>query len=246
MTTKALRRLRSMVPNETPDNDLAIIALGGSIIVPDDINANFLKEFRKFVLKLLKKGKRFVIVAGGGKIARDYQNAASYIVKLSDEDKDWLGIHSTRLNAHLLRAIFFDVAYPVVLNNPLREIKNGDRHNLFIAGGWRPGWSTDYVAVVLAARFNTKKVIIATKISHVYDDDIEKNSHAKPFEELSWKEYRKMVGSTWTPGMKSPVDPIAAKLAESLKIEAVVVLGRELENLENVVLGKKFQGTIIH
>lgn len=223
-----------------------VIALGGSIIVAGDIQADFLKQFRKFILKFLKRGKRIVIVAGGGTIARDYQNAASKIVKLSDEDKDWLGIHSTRLNAHLLRAIFFDTAHPVVIKNPLAEVKKAEKYNLFIASGWKPGWSTDYVAVMLAERFKTKRVIIATRIPYVYDADIEKNGDAKPLEKISWKDYRKMIGSEWTPGMKAPVDPIAAKLAQSLRIEAVVALGTDLDNLENILEGKNFRGTTIN
>jgi len=226
--------------------DTIVIALGGSIIVSGNIQTRFLKQFRKLVLKFLKEGKRFVIVAGGGSIARDYQNAASQIVKLSDEDQDWIGIHGTRLNAHLLRAIFFDVAHPVVLDNPLKKIKNESKYNLFIASGWRPGWSTDYVAVLLTNRFLSKRLIVATKIPYVYDEDIEKNKRAKPLKEISWKVYRKMVGSEWVPGMKSPVDPVAAKLAQSLKIEAVVARGTDLKNLENIIRGKKFRGTLIN
>ncbi|MFY9457773.1 MAG: UMP kinase [Candidatus Spechtbacterales bacterium] len=225
--------------------DTIVIALGGSIIVSRNIQAHFLKQFRKFILKFLKEGKKFVIVAGGGRVARDYQNVASSIVKLSDEDKDWIGIHATRINAHLLRAIFFDVAHPVVLDNPLKKIKNEEKYNLFIASGWRPGWSTDYVAVLLAHRFLTKRLIISTKIRYVYDDDIEKNKRAKPLKEISWKDYRKMVGDVWTPGLKAPVDPIAAKLAQSLKLEAIVARGTDLANMENILHGKKFRGTVI-
>ena len=66
-----------------------IIALGGSVIIPDKINADFLKKFRKLILKLLKQGQKFVIVAGGGKTARLYQNAASKVIKITYEDLDW-------------------------------------------------------------------------------------------------------------------------------------------------------------
>lgn len=228
------------------DKETIVIALGGSIIVSGNIQTNFLKQFRKFVLKFLKDGKKIVIVAGGGSTARDYQGAASKIIKLSDEDQDWLGIHATRINAHLLRAIFFDIAHPVVLDNPLKKIKNEEKYNLFIASGWRPGWSTDYVAVLLAHRFQTKRLIVATKISYVYSEDIEKNKQAKPLRKISWKDYRKIVGRRWTPGMRTPVDPVAAKLAQSLGMEVVVARGTDLDNLENIILGKKFRGTVIN
>lgn len=228
------------------NSETVVIALGGSIIVAGGIQTRFLKDFRKFILRFIKQGKRFVIVAGGGTIARDYQKAASSIVKLSDEDQDWLGIHATRINAHLLRAVFFDIAHPVVLDNPLKKIKNEDKYDLFIASGWRPGWSTDYDAVLLAHRFQSRNLIVATKIPYVYSEDIEKNKRAKPIKKMSWKDYRKMIGDKWTPGLRAPVDPIAAKMAQSLKIEVIVTRGMDLENMANILHEKKFRGTIIN
>lgn len=222
-----------------------IIHLGGSIIVGEGIQAQYLSQFREFLLKFLKKGRRFVVVAGGGSIARQYQKVASGIVDLSNEDKDWLGIHATRLNAHLLRAIFFDVAHPVVLDDPTKEIEDESKYNLFIASGWRPGWSTDYIAVLIAKRYNAEQFIIATKVPYVYEEDIEKNGNAKHFENLSWAEYRKMVGDVWTPGLRSPVDPIAAKLAEELGVEAIVIQGTDLGNFERLLKEEKFTGTVI-
>lgn len=231
---------------DSSSQETVVIDLGGSIIASRNIQVRFLAQFRKFILKFLKEGRRFVIVVGGGRVCRQYQDAASEIVGLSYEEKDWIGIHATRLNAQLVRAIFFDVAHPVVLDNPLKKIENEEKYNLFIASGWKPGWSTDYVAVMLANRFKTKRLIIATKIPYVYDDDIEKNKRAKPLKEISWKDYRKMVGDVWTPGLKAPVDPIAAKLAQSIKLEAIVARGMDLENMENILRGKKFRGTLIN
>jgi uridylate kinase len=224
---------------------MIIIHLGGSIIVSKEIQSSFLREFRGFLLPFLKEGKRFVVVAGGGSIARQYQEAASGIVDLSNEDKDWLGIHATRLNAHLLRAIFFDFAHPVVLDDPAKKIEDEGKYNLFIASGWRPGSSSDYIAVLMAKRYNAKRFVIATKVPYVYEEDVEKNGNAKHFENLSWAEYRKMMGEVWTPGLRTPVDPVAAKLAEELKINAVVIQGTNVENFENVLRGKSFIGTVI-
>jgi len=228
------------------NKETIVIALGGSIIVSGNIDVGFLKQFRKLVLRFIKEGRRIVIVAGGGSIARNYQTAASRIIKLSDEDQDWIGIHATRINAHLLRAIFFDIAHPVVLDNPLKKIKNEEKYDLFIASGWRPGWSTDYVAVLLANRFQTRRLIVATKISYVYSEDIEKNKRAKPLKKVSWKDYRKISGNTWTPGMRIPVDPVAAQLAQSTGLEVVVARGTDLKNLENIMEDKRFRGTTIN
>jgi len=57
-----------------------IMSLGGSVIVPDKIDINFLKNFKKTIEKFIKKDYRFVIHCGGGKIARIYQNAEYLII----------------------------------------------------------------------------------------------------------------------------------------------------------------------
>lgn len=224
---------------------LIIIALGGSIIVPapGKIDTIFLKKFRKFILKFIKKGYKFIIIAGGGKVCRTYQAAASKIVKLPYEDQDWIGIHATRINAHLLRTIFRDKAYPIVLDNPHKPLKT--QRSIIIAAGWRPGWSTDYIAVLLAKRFKAREIIDAGNIPFVFDRDINRYKKAKSIKKISWKDYQKLVGRTWIPGLPAPIDPIAAKLAKKLNIRAAVVKGTDLKNLRNVLGGKKFKGTII-
>ena len=122
---------------------LTVIALGGSLIVPhlsdtDGIDVLFLQSFRKFLLQELKKGNKYIVVTGGGRTTRVYQKAAGQIVSMTSEDLDWVGIHSTRLNAHLLRTIFQKEAHPVVIDHDLlpaevRKLKKSGK-NLFIAG----------------------------------------------------------------------------------------------------------------
>lgn len=222
-----------------------VISLGGSIISSrvGKININFLKKFRRLILKFLKKGFKFIIIVGGGKTCRLYQSAASKIAKLPNEDRDWLGIHTTRLNAHLLRTIFRKMAYPVILDEPKKPIKNNWR--LLIASGWRPGHSTDYIAVLLARRFKIKEIVNAGDVPFVYDKDPDIYQNARAFKEISWSDFRRIVGSKWSPGLSTPFDPVAAKLAEKLKIRVFIIKGTEIKNFEKLLLGKKFKGTII-
>jgi len=236
-----------------------IVSLGGSIISPKvgKININFLRNFRRLILKFLKKRFKFIIIVGGGKTCRLYQLAASKIVTLPNEDRDWLGIHTTRLNAHLLRTIFRRVAYPVILDDPKKPLKNdwtptlpppsqpSAGPQLLVASGWRPGRSTDYIAVLLARRFKIKEIINAGDVSFIYDKDPDIYENAKAFKKITWREYRKLVGSRWSPGLSTPFDPIAAKLAEKLKIRALIIKGTEIKNFEKVLLGEKFRGTVI-
>ena len=87
-------------------DDVFVISLGGSLIVPDEIDWEFVKNFKSLIEKQVEKGLRFVIVTGGGKIARKYIEAGSRIDEIENEDKDWLGIHATRMNAHFIRTVF--------------------------------------------------------------------------------------------------------------------------------------------
>ena len=224
---------------------IIIISLGGSIIIPGKIQVEFLKKFKEFILKFLKNDYRFIIVAGGGAIARNYQDAAAKISEVSDEDKDWLGIHATRFNAHLLRTIFKKEAYPVVLDSPHKEM-NGERYKLFIASGWRPGWSTDYDAILLAQRFKANKIINASNITYVHEKDIALHPTAKPIKEITWQDYRKLISAQWKPGLSAPFDPVAAQAAQEFKMTVIVTKGTDLENLANIIENKPFKGTLIH
>ena len=222
--------------------ETVIISLGGSIVVQDKINTDFLKKFRSLILKHLPT-KRFFIIIGGGKTAREYQNAALEVSGVDDEDRDWIGIHATRLNAHLLRTIFKEHAYPKVVKDPTEKISF--KESIAIAAGWKPGFSTDYDAVLIAKNHGAKTIINVTNTDFVYDKDPKKSPEAKPIKSISWKAFRKIAGNKWSPGLSSPFDPVASKLAEKLKMK-VIITGPDLENLEKIIEEKEFRGTTIN
>jgi len=221
-----------------------IISVGGSLIVPEDIDVRWISDFKKIIDKYTFSGRyKFVIITGGGKIARKYQNAAKAVVKVANEDLDWIGIHCTRLNAHLLRTIFIDKSHPRIIKNPEEKIKFNEK--VLIAAGWKPGCSTDYDAVLLAKNFGVKKLVNLTNIDYVYDKDPRKFKEAKKIEGISWKDFRKIVGDKWDPGLNAPFDPIASKEAEKLKLEVAIMNGKNLDNFEKYLNNKKFIGTVI-
>jgi uridylate kinase len=222
-----------------------ILSVGGSLIVPaTGIDTTFLKAFRRFVLSRYDAGDRLVIVAGGGVTARKYVQAASAVEKVPEDDQDWLGIHATRLNAHLVRTLLRDVAHPEIITNPTKVLHS--RSRVLVAGGYRPGWSTDYVAVLLAQKYKAKKVINLSNIDYVYDQDPRLNPQAKIIKEISWDNFRHLVGDEWRPGMNAPFDPIASRLAQSLHLQVAVLNGHKLANVQKFLDGKKFSGTLIN
>ena len=163
---------------------------------------------------------------------------------MSDESLDWIGIMATRLNGELVRAIFGELACENVVYNPKEKIKTDKK--IIVAAGYKPGWSTDYDSVLLAKQFRAAEIINMTNIDYVYDKDPGKNKDAKKLLDISWREYRRIAGSKWSPRLNLPFDPIASREAQKKKLKAVILNGKDLQNLDNYLLGKDFKGTIIH
>src|SRR3989338_5313287 len=99
-----------------------IISLGGSLIAPDNIDIQFLKGFKAVIEEHIKNGNKFVIICGGGKTARKYQEAASELMAAGNEELDWIGIMATRLNALLLLYIFGKNTQDPIVANPTEKI----------------------------------------------------------------------------------------------------------------------------
>jgi uridylate kinase len=222
-----------------------VVSVGGSLIVPDRIDTDFLARLKSLILEHIGRSFSFVMIAGGGKTARRYQAAAQAVTDLSANDLDWIGIHSTRLNGHLLRTIFRNVAHPVMITNPDEVLDVPPDIPLIVAAGYRPGASTDLRAVQIAARCGATKVVNLSNIDYVYDRDPRENADAKKIERISWTEFRALIPVDWDPGLSSPFDPVAAKEAERLSLEVAIINGAKLDEFSNYLAGKSFMGTII-
>ena len=230
------------------DNKRFILSLGGSLIVPNGgIDIKFLKEFEKYIRKKVAQGCRFFIVTGGGSTCRHYRDAAAAVCgkRTTTNDLDWLGVHSTRLNGHLMRTIFRDIAYKHAIKHYDMIDKKAVDAKVVIGVGWKPGWSTDYDTVLLAQDYNVDTVINLSNIDMVYDKDPRKYKDAKPLKEIKWNQLISIVGKEWKPGLNTPFDPIASKRAKRIGLKVVVCNGKNLKNLDNIIEGRKFVGTVI-
>jgi uridylate kinase len=236
------------VNNKIMKENTYIINFGGSLVVPDLIDTKLLREFRELIIdRVTNHQQKFVIIVGGGKTARQYQGAASEIIPgIPDEDKDWIGIHATRLNAQLLRTIFREHVFPKINTNPhdLEDFYHS-RDAIMIAAGWKPGFSTDYDTVLLGRYLGIKTILNLSNIDYIYDKDPRKNPDAKKIEEISWGEFREMFGSQWKPGMSTPFDPIAAEFADKEDLEVVTMNGANMENLRAYLNDESFTGSVI-
>lgn len=226
------------------NTETVVISVGGSLIVPNQINAPFVKEFKRVIEKHVKHGKRFVIIAGGGRTSRMYQDVAKQFTTLSKKDLDWIGINATWLNANFLRIIFDKQSHEQIIIDPTEDLEFEEP--ILIAGGWKPGASTDYVAVLIAKKLEAKRMVNLSNIDFVYTKDPKKFNDIDPIEDITWGEFRKLLPAKWDPGQHAPFDPVASTEAEHMGLEVAIINGHKLEELENYLAGKAFNGTLVH
>jgi len=221
-----------------------ILSVGGSIVIPKTgFDISFLKKFRKLIIEQVRLGDKFILIVGGGATCREYQNALHAVTKQKNDALDWLGIYSTWFNAEFVRMMFGDFAYEKIIKDPKQAIKT--KKKIIICGGERPGQSTDTVAVKFAQNFQAKEIFNLSNIEYAFDKDPNRYKTAKKIENIAWKDFRKIVGNTWSPGFSAPFDPIASKLAQRLSLQVSILKGTNLPNLKRALQNKKFQGTLI-
>ncbi len=226
--------------------NVTVLDFGGSIVAPEKPDTAFLKQFLAFIADRLRKNpeERFIMVVGGGGAARAWQGAVRELAPGTPaESLDWVGVMATRLNAEMVRALLGPLSPDPVVTDPTADFDFTGR--ILMAAGWKPGFSTDFDAVMLAERFGASQILMLSNIAQVYSDDPKKNPDAVPLERLTWNEYSVLAGTQWNPGANVPFDPVATKRAAEAGLTVVAAAGRDLENLTAILEGKEFVGTVI-
>jgi len=225
---------------------IVVISLGGSLIVPENINVSLLEELRRILLKNIKKYK-FVVVCGGGRIARTY-------IKGLEQEKTrkkqyfqcLLGISITRTNARFL-TYFFGRDANQGMPHDMKDVENLlEKNEVVFCGALRYGKNetSDGTAAKLANHFRTNFINL-TNVRGLYDKDPKKFKNAKFIHEISHEDFLKMAKKIeYKPGQHFILDQKAAKIIKEQRI-LTYILGPELKNLDNLLNGKHFVGTII-
>ena len=226
---------------------VTVISLGGSIVAPAGVDTEFLRKFTDLIRSFIEEDsqRRFILIVGGGGPARQWQSAYREISagKCIDDEADWIGIMATRLNAQLVKAVMSEWCSQEVVTNPC-EVDPLTGHVL-VAAGWKPGFSTDYDAVLLAERFGADMVINLSNIEKVYTADPKTDPNARPLDKISWADFRVITGDEWIPGKNVPFDPVASRHAEKIGLKVICAAGKDLENLKKILKGENFSGTTI-
>ena len=227
-------------------HDTKVLDLGGSLVAPGEVAVDFLKSLKRLIVAYLSEdsSRRLILVIGGGSPARTYQNAYRNIAEHPrDDEADWIGIAATRLNARLVKAIFEGYCLDEVVTDPTEAEEFSGR--VLVASGWKPGFSTDYDAVLLAERFGAAVLVNLTNVAKVYTADPKTDSSARPLDKVTWADFREITGEEWTPGKNTPFDPTAAKKGAEMGLTVISALGTDLENLRNILDENSYVGTTV-
>jgi uridylate kinase len=221
-----------------------VISLGGSLIIPDKVDTRFLKKFRKTILKNTKKHK-FIIVCGGGSIARKYISSLREI-GINEKFQSFSGISATRMNARFMSYFFNnnqEEGIPHTMKLLDKYIKNKD---VIFCGAleYKPNQTSDATATEIAKHFKTIFINL-TNVPGVYTKNPLEHRDAKFIPKMSWLElYRKTNKNKYKPGQHLILDQTATKRILKNKI-TTYVLGKNMRNLNNLLNQRKFKGTII-
>lgn len=240
-----------------------LVKIGGSILNPDGRYDE--KLVQELIHTVKESQEKFIFVVGGGKLCRKIMEAAKPFLSesLKEEKKvnlanDEIGIAVTKINARYLLERFQEKlgpeVYPEILLNPKEKVKSEAR--VFLAGGWKPGHSTDKDMMLLAKRFKVPRAFKLTDFDYVkkvhpreiadlpYEKIKERLDRAESIPEMSWEKLKKLVGEKWSPGMNTPFDPQAAEMGCKLRKKLQLYFLRK-EEFSKALKGEKFKGTVV-
>ncbi len=217
------------------------LSLGGSIINPGQIDKDFLQAFADAIIALLPKYK-FMIVCGGGIVARQYIKGLPN--GLTEGERDYMGIAATWLNARLLSYYFKGHCSPL-LPSTEKELWNQIQTNdIGLSGGFLPAIKTDEDAAILADLFGSPILINVTNVDGVYDKDPKKYPDALKFDQLTYNEFYEIVSPlSLGAGSNAPFTLIAAKICQRSNIK-IIICPKDVKKIKAAVLGENV-GTII-
>ena len=221
-----------------------VLSLGGSLIVPDNVDVSYLKKFREAIRKNSRKYK-FIIVCGGGSVARKYIYALRE-TGINETLQSMAGISATRTNARFMSYFFNQNSWkgiPQKMEEIHKYLKSQD---IVFCGAleYKPNQTSDSTSAQIARHFKTDFINL-TNVSGLYDKNPKEFKNAKFIPEISWKDFDKLANKMkYKPGQHFVLDQTASKIIMNNKIKTYII-GQDIKQLDNLLNGKKFKGTKI-
>ena len=223
---------------------VVVLSLGGSLIVPDKVDVSYLKKFRE-VIKKNSKRHNFIIVCGGGSVARKYIYALREI-GINETLQSMSGISATRTNARFM-SYFFNQNPWKGIPQKMEEIRGYLKSQDIVFCGaleYKPHQTSDSTSAQIAEHFKAVFVNL-TDVSGLYTKNPKKFKDAKFIPEISWKNFNALANKMkYQPGQHFVLDQTAAKIIMQKKI-ITYIIGKDARQLDNLLNNRKFMGTKI-
>src|SRR3989344_8792403 len=171
---------------------VVVLSLGGSLIIPGEIDPNYLKGFKETIKKNTKNYK-FIVVCGGGNIARKYISALREN-RIGETLQNYAGISSTRTNARFM-SYFFNHSPEKGIPQKMKEIKNYLSHqNVVFCGAleYKPKQTSDSTSAEIAKEFSANFINL-TDVDGLYTKNPKKFKDAKFIPEISFENFYRMI-----------------------------------------------------
>ena len=219
-----------------------VISLGGSRIVPDEVDDRFLIDFKKLIES--HPTHKFVVVTGGGVTARKYITALRKLGKRT-KSQSLEGIAVTRLHAGFMARFFGRAANEVIPKNMKKVRTLLEKNQIVFCGGlrYRDNNTTDGTAAKLAAYIDAPFVNL-TNVKGLYTGDPKKDKKAKFVSNITWKDFNKITEKIrYEAGQHFVLDQTASQAIMKNKTPTYIV--GSLGSIDSIIKGKKFEGTLV-
>ena len=188
------------------------------------------------------------IVIGGGNIFRGISSKDEDMDRVSG---DYIGMMATIMNSVALQSQLEKIncdtrvmsalsirqlAEPYIRRRATRHLEK-NRIVIFAGGTGNPYFTTDTAAVLRAIEIKADIIIKGTKVDGVYDSDPLKNSNAKKYNNLSYKEV--------IDNELRVMDLTAITLCKENKLPIGILDINDKKNLKNFIFSSKIIGTTI-
>lgn len=228
-----------------------LLKLSGEALMGDrnyGIDPNRLADYAEEIKSIIDKGIEVAIVIGGGNIFRGLAGASNGMDRVQGDYMGMLAtiinglalqsaLEETNLQTRLLTAIEMkQIAEPFIKRRAVRHLEKG-RVVIFGGGTGNPYFTTDTAAVLRAIEIGADVIIKGTRVDGIYTSDPEKDTKAKKFENITFKE-------VLNKDLKV-MDMTAFTLSEENDLPIIVFDMNKKGNLMKVISGENV-GTLVN
>jgi uridylate kinase len=220
-----------------------VVRVGGSVVA-SPLDASLIGRYVDLLKNLRKEGHEVVAVVGGGSLAREFIRVAAEL-GLEEARQDWAAIHVSRLLAQLFALCLGDDGcggVPASVDEAEACLKRG---KIVVAGGLRPGMTTDSVAALIGERVQADLLVKGSNVDGIYSKDPKKYPDAEKLDKLKFEDLTRLLeADSHRAGINQIIDPEAVKILRRSRLKTVVVNGFDAENVAAAVKGEQV-GTVI-